>query len=99
MRTSPTNPLLLDLKAAAEEVEGREFTFVRRNGSSDGRFYAEAGGEACEFGIAGEHQHADGEYITLEALKNYLHTMRAYLHKTAASEVARPSTATVPQDE
>lgn len=86
MHTSPRNPLLLELKAAAEQVERAEFQLVRRNGSGDGRFYTMAGGEACEFGIAGEHQHGDGEYITLEAFHNYLETMRAFLRKTLAAE-------------
>jgi succinyl-diaminopimelate desuccinylase len=41
--TSPDSPLLLALKASAERVEGAAFTFVRRHGTGDGRFYGAVG--------------------------------------------------------
>ncbi|HSX16415.1 MAG TPA: M20/M25/M40 family metallo-hydrolase [Candidatus Saccharimonadales bacterium] len=81
--TAPDSPLLLELKAAAEHIEGAEFSLVKRNGTSDARYYD--GSEACEFGIAGEHQHADDEHITLEAFRNYLMTMREFLQRTATA--------------
>jgi len=84
--TSPRNPLLLALKASAERVEGSTFSLVRRHATSDGRHFGDVGNEACEFGIAGEHQHGDGEYITLEAFHNYLATMRDFLEKTITAE-------------
>jgi len=84
--TSPHNPSLLSLLASAEKIEGAEFSLVRRNGTSDGRHYGDVGCESCEFGIAGEHQHGDDEYITLEAFRNYLDTMRDFLGKTIAVE-------------
>jgi len=84
--TSPDNPLLLSLKASAEMIEGAAFSFARRNGTSDGRFYGAVGNQACEFGIAGENQHGEGEYITLEAFRNYLATMRDFLGKTITTE-------------
>jgi len=86
MYSSPHNPLLLELKAAAEQVEGEPFSLVRRHGTSDGRFYTETGGQACEFGIAGEHQHADNEYVTLEAFHAYLETMRTFLQMTTETK-------------
>ncbi|HSX07037.1 MAG TPA: M20/M25/M40 family metallo-hydrolase [Candidatus Saccharimonadia bacterium] len=84
--TRPDNPLLLSLKASAEMIEGAEFSFARRNGTSDGRFYGSVGNQACEFGIAGENQHTENEYITLQAFRNYLATMRDFLEKTIATE-------------
>jgi len=84
--TSPHNPLLLELKAAAESVEGKSFNFVQRHGTGDGRFYGDVGNEACEFGIAGENPHSDNEYVTLEAFHNYLETMRAFLEGTIGSD-------------
>ncbi len=84
--TSPDNPLLLSLKASAEMIEGAEFSFARRNGTSDGRFYGAVGNQACEFGIAGENQHTEGEYVTLEAFHNYVATMRDFLDKTISTE-------------
>lgn len=85
--TSPLNPLLLQLKAAAEKTEGAAFSFVSNNGTSDGRFYGAVGNEACEFGIAGEGQHGEDEYIPLRALYAYQTTMRDFLQSTALTEV------------
>jgi succinyl-diaminopimelate desuccinylase len=79
MYTSPTNPLLLALKAAAERIEGAPFTLVRCNATSDGRHYAGTGGEACEFGIAGENQHGDDEHVPLSAVFDYRETLRGFL--------------------
>ncbi|HWZ65585.1 MAG TPA: M20 family metallopeptidase [Patescibacteria group bacterium] len=80
--TDPQSPLLLSLKRSAEKIEGAPFSFVKRNATSDGRFYGDVNNEACEFGIAGEHQHGHGEYITLQAFNNYLDTMRDFLANT-----------------
>jgi succinyl-diaminopimelate desuccinylase len=77
--TDPNDLQLLSLKTAAEAVEGHRFRLVQRNATSDGRFYGDVGNQACEFGIAGEYQHGDGEYITLESLNNYHRTLRLFL--------------------
>jgi succinyl-diaminopimelate desuccinylase len=84
--SDPKNPLLLSLKASAEKVEGAKFSFVRRHATSDGRHYGEVGDQACEFGIAGEHQHGDEEHVTIEAFENYRNTMHDFLEKTIESE-------------
>jgi succinyl-diaminopimelate desuccinylase len=89
LKSDPSNPLLLALKASAERVEGAPFSLVTRNATSDGRFYGDVGNAACEFGIAGEHQHGDGEYITLKAFSNYHETLRDFL-ATRAQEAATP---------
>jgi len=89
MYTDPKNSQLLILKESAEKVEGAPFTFVRRHGTGDGRFYGDIGNEACEFGIAGENTHGDNEYVTLEAIKHYHATMRDFLQKAAHSAKAR----------
>ncbi len=78
----PNNPLLQTLKKAAEEIEKAPFNLVRRHATSDGRHFGDVGNEAIEFGVAGEHQHGDSEYITLEAFTNYRNTMRHFLNKT-----------------
>lgn len=83
---NPHNPILLNLKTAAEKVEGKPFDLVRRNGASDARFYGDVGNEACEFGIAGEHHHADGEYVPLQACFDYHATMREFLQMSISSE-------------
>lgn len=78
----PNGKFVQDLKKTAEAVEGKEFQFVRRHASGDGRHFAEVGGQAVEFGIAGEHQHGDDEHITLKAFENYYATMRQFLRNT-----------------
>ena len=84
--SSPDNPLLQLLKASAETIEGAPFSFVRRHATSDGRHYGDVGDQACEFGIAGENQHGDHEYITLEAFNNYRKTIRHFLTKTTETK-------------
>ncbi len=84
--SSPDNPLLQSLKASAEAIEEAPFSFVRRHATSDGRHYGDVGDQACEFGIAGENQHGDDEYITLEAFNNYRQTMRHFLTQTIESK-------------
>jgi acetylornithine deacetylase/succinyl-diaminopimelate desuccinylase-like protein len=88
--TDPNNPLLQSLKASAEKIEGAEFSIVRRHATSDGRFFGDVGDQSCEFGIAGEHQHADEEYITIEALENYYATMHGFLAKTIKTPEEQP---------
>lgn len=82
MYADPNGEFMQDLKKAAEVVEGKPFTFVRRHAGSDGRHFSYIGGQACEFGVAGEHQHGDDEYITLEAFDNYKRTMWQFLRNT-----------------
>lgn len=84
--SDPKNPLLLALKASAEEVEGAPFSFVRRHATSDGRHFGDVGDQACEFGIAGEDQHGDNEHVTLKAFSNYRNTMRHFLEQTIQTQ-------------
>lgn len=79
MYADPNGEFMRSLKQAAENVEGQPFNFVRRHGGSDGMQFTAIGGQACEFGIAGENHHGDNEYITLEAFDNYVATMRQFL--------------------
>lgn len=77
--SDPNGKHLKNLINAAQTIEGKKFELVQRNATSDGRLYGEVGDQACEFGIAGENQHADEEYITLEAFRSYLESIRAFL--------------------
>ena len=87
--TDPQNPLLLQLKASAEHIEQATFTFVRRHATSDGRWFGAVGDQACEFGIAGEHQHGEGEFITIDGFVYYWKTIRHFLTATIANEAER----------
>lgn len=82
--SDPNSSFLKNLKRIAERVEGHEFEFVTRHATSDGRFYSLVGGQACEFGVAGEHQHGEDEHITLQSLSNFLITISEFLDVTAA---------------
>ncbi|HSX43311.1 MAG TPA: M20/M25/M40 family metallo-hydrolase [Candidatus Saccharimonadales bacterium] len=97
MYTSPDNPLLLALKASAERTEGHPFSLVQRNGSNDGRYYAEVGGQACDFGIAGQNQHGNNEHVPLEAVANFHTTLYDFLTQTMhASQLAENAVAVDP---
>lgn len=78
----PEGEFMQDLRQAAEAVENKPFNLVRRHGSGDGRHFVEVGGQACEFGIAGEDHHGDDEHVTLKAFENYYATMRQFLRNT-----------------
>jgi succinyl-diaminopimelate desuccinylase len=94
--TDPTYPQLLALKAAAEAVEGAPFNLVQRNATSDGRHYGDVGNQACEFGIAGENQHADNECITIEALEQFRATLKRFLGQSSQpAKLANQVAATV----
>lgn len=90
--SDPNNPLLLSLKASAEKIENATFSFVRRNATSDGRHFGDVGDQACEFGVAGEHHHGDGEYVTIQAFEHYRDTIHDFLSKTIQSEKAHANT-------
>ena len=77
------NPLLQQLKAAAEAIEKQPFSFITNNGTGDGRFYTAVGCDACEFGIAGEGQHSENETISIEALNTYRETIKLFLEKSS----------------
>jgi succinyl-diaminopimelate desuccinylase len=93
--TEPGYPMLQALMAAAKTVEGQPFNLVRRNGTSDGRFYRHVGGRAVEFGIAGSGQHGSEEYITVKALENYYQTLRMFLGDVTAKKLPNQRTETV----
>lgn len=76
------NPLLQQLKTAAETIEERPFSFVTNNGTGDGRFYTAVGCDACEFGIPGEGQHSENEFITVSALETYRETIKLFLQQS-----------------
>jgi succinyl-diaminopimelate desuccinylase len=82
MYTRPDDPLLLQLKATAEQVEQHEFSFIKNNGTSDGRHFGAVGVPACEFGIPGEGQHGPEEFIPVSALYTYRDTLRLFLDHT-----------------
>lgn len=82
MYTRPDDPLLQQLKATAEQVENHEFSFIKNNGTSDGRHFGAVGVPACEFGIPGEGQHGPEEFIPLQALYTYRDTLRLFLART-----------------
>ena len=94
MYTDPHDPLLLQLKEAAERIESHDFSLIKNNGTSDGRFYCAVGVPACEFGIPGEGQHSTEEYIPLSALYTYRDTMRLFLDSTLIeATVSKPTEA------
>lgn len=97
--TDPENPLLLQLKAAAEHIEKAPFKFARRHATSDGRWFGAVGDQACEFGIAGEDQHGSNEYVPVQAIEHYQETLRHFLATTVITEAANTPTKAYDREE
>jgi succinyl-diaminopimelate desuccinylase len=91
MFASEDNPLLQQLKSAAETTEDQSFSFTTNNGTGDGRFYTAVGCDACEFGIAGEGQHSTNEFISVTALTTYRETIRLFLEQSSNMASLEPS--------
>lgn len=79
MYADPNGAFVQKLKKVAEEVEGKTFKLVTRHAGSDGRHFIRVGGQACEFGIAGEDQHGDNEHVSLTAITNFRRTIERFL--------------------
>jgi succinyl-diaminopimelate desuccinylase len=89
MYTRPDDPLLQQLKSAAESTESHPFSFVKNNGTSDGRFYGAVGVPACEFGIPGEGQHGPEEFVPVAAIYTYRDCLRNFLDRSCAMSIAK----------
>jgi succinyl-diaminopimelate desuccinylase len=74
-----SNKHLQALEAALRETCGEEVVFDRRYAGGDARHFALVGGNAVEFGLTGAHMHAEGEYVNLDAIDNYLLALKRFL--------------------
>jgi acetylornithine deacetylase/succinyl-diaminopimelate desuccinylase-like protein len=63
------NEFLQQFKKTAEEVLGYEAEIGYGHGTTDARYFAEAGAIAIVFGARGENMHAAGEWVDLESLE------------------------------
>lgn len=77
--TSPADPYVRRLAAAAEAVTGRAPSFVGQHGSADTRYFARLGIPAVEFGPAGGNWHGDEEYVTVVSLEQYIEILWEFL--------------------
>lgn len=75
----PEDPYLKHLAHIYERHAKRSVGFIRRYGSGDSRFYAVHGTPCVEFGLAGDHLHADNEYIELEGTTVYRSTLQEFI--------------------
>jgi len=71
MNTSFKNPYIKKLSSLIEKVSLRVTSIHRGNGACDGRFYANAGIPAIQFGTASKGIHADNEFLIVPALENF----------------------------
>lgn len=71
MNTSFKNSYIKKLSALIEEVSLRVPSIHRGNGACDGRFYANAGIPAIQFGTASKGIHTDNEFLIIPALENF----------------------------
>lgn len=83
MNTSFKNPYIKKLSALIEKVSLRVPSIHRGNGACDGRFYANAGIPAIQFGTASKGIHTDNEFLIIPALENFYKILLEFSNSVA----------------
>lgn len=78
-RTSAANVFIRSLAAAGKAVLENDVQLVARHGTSDLRFYGEAGCAAVEFGPVGSGHHSREEWVDVASLGKYHEILRRFL--------------------
>jgi succinyl-diaminopimelate desuccinylase len=73
------NPYVQGLSYAVRQAFKTEPKFLGRPGASDGRHYAMVNNDIVEFGLCGEGQHGDEEFVELASFDDYREAMRIFL--------------------
>ena len=63
------NAFLREFKQVADQVWGKPLSLQYGHGSTDARYFSEAGVPAVIFGAVGRNWHAEGEWVDLESLE------------------------------
>ena len=71
-------PEITRLREAAL-AQGYQPDFLRKHGTGDGRFYAEAGCTAVAFGVGGHGQHGAEEYADIGTIEPYYRALTQFL--------------------
>jgi len=63
----------------AARSQGYDANFTRMYGSADGRFYQQCGMDAVIFGVSGDGQHSDDEYVDISSITPYYQALTDFL--------------------
>ena len=63
----------------AAERQGYRADFLRKHGAADGRFYYQRGIDAVIFGVGGDGQHGDDEYVDTTTIAPYHRALTEFL--------------------
>ena len=89
---NPDSPYALELKKIMEKNFGREIGLRTENGSSDARFYANAGIPIVIVKMVGEDHHGDNEHILIDKIMPMYKSMEefalGYLRKENKEELS-----------
>lgn len=89
---NPDSPYALELKKIMEKNFGREIALRTENGSSDARFYANAGIPIVIVKMVGEDHHGDNEHILIDKIMPMYKSMEefalGYLRKENKEELS-----------
>ncbi len=76
---SPDNTQIMALTKAIEQVTQKKAQLGGSHAQSDLRHFTSVGCPGVEFGIAGEHQHGDEEWVNIKSLEDYYTILKTYL--------------------
>ncbi|HEU5187260.1 MAG TPA: M20/M25/M40 family metallo-hydrolase [Candidatus Saccharimonadales bacterium] len=97
LKVEERNPYIQGMAAAITEITGAKAQFRSRPASSDGRHFAVVQNDVIEFGVLGQGQHSDAEYIELDSLTEYRSVLSHFLKNPLATKIAGPTTKAVKQ--
>ncbi len=79
VRTSPTDPFVIALQRAVQQVTNRQVRLYGQDGSADTRFYAEQGTPAVEFGPVGANHHGPNEHVGIQSLYDFQNILKQFI--------------------
>ncbi len=79
MHTDPNSPYIRLLQDAGENVLPHTLPITSAHGTSDARFFTDAGIDAIEFGPIGHGQHQDNEWVDIQSLTDYYTILKTFL--------------------
>jgi len=93
VNVSEHNPYVQGLSRAVERVTHQKAELGTRPAGSDGRHFALAGVDCIEFGLCGQNQHSDDEYVELSSFQEYHDVLSTFLRQPISSRTPSAFTA------
>ena len=77
--TDRDNPFIKKLEESITSVTKKTSELKGTHGASDVRFYTTMNVPVVEFGPIGSGAHSDNEWIDIQSLEDYYHTLKNFL--------------------